>query len=157
MPNTTPAETAPLDAAWAALAAGETAALRAHLAALPEGAVDSAARARLAARAALQDGLPEAALRHLAEAVTADPSDPATLIDLAALQRAAGERTLAEKLLDAAERLDDSHPEAHALRASLAQDAGDATAALRHLRTACALALTRAAADPAPGSASRSR
>jgi len=137
-----------LDAAWNALARGESAALRAHLAALPDAVATSGEGQRLAARAALLDGLPEAALRHLAEAVTADPHDAAALIDLAALQRAAGETQVAARLLDAVAKLDDTYPEVPALRASLAQDAGDDAAALRHLRAACALALTRAAPGP---------
>lgn len=132
-----------IGAVWSALGEAGSGAVRERLKALPPQAAGSAEGLRLSARAAWREGLSEAAITRLADALEAAPQDSGILTDLAVLLLEAGNPETARQLLTAALEHDATLPEAHAALASLAEDAGEMDSALRHLRAACAGALAR--------------
>lgn len=152
-PPSTPPSTedrSALDDAWARLGDMDPTAARDAVATLPPAVASSVEGLRLRGRAAWREGLVEAAMTLLADAiVVAEAKGPnsatdhaAALTDLAVMHMQMGRKqdTLPRRLLTMALALDPKQPEALAALASLAEDDGDPGTALTHLRAACAAA-----------------
>lgn len=137
-----------IDSAWDHLGSIDPGAAQKAVTALPRDAAGTVEGLRFAGRAAWRQGLPEAAMTLLADAIAAaeadDDADPGTqaaaLTDLAVMQMETGQTALAERLLGMALDLDPRLPEALSALAALAEDAGDTETALARLREACAAA-----------------